>query len=360
MTYFPYWRFKGVIYTCTPDGVAHRFTDISWLAAASAPKSLPFSLGFRSQALTLTRVSVRTQGAFVKPLGFRQSFPLDRAEKRAEKSTCFQEEIGETVSLIFAPFFWQKGRIFDGVLNRSLGKDPVGNDHNESHSNKPDPKTLCRPEKDTRILSGLCPDCGWDLEGQSDSLVLVCRNCHTLWQPRDRRLGKIRFGSARPDHPDQVFIPFWRIDALPRGLNIESIHALKAMANLPDVGPQTRANHPPQFWAPAFKIRPKIFLRISRQLTLGQPEPELEKKIRPQTCLPITLPAREAVQSIRMTLASLTRPLKEHFTAIAETQMIARSATLVYLPFEDQPHEYLNHTLNLAISKTILNLSGNL
>ena len=366
LIYLPYWRFKGVIYTCTPEGVSHRFTDISWLAVASPPKPVPFSLGFRSQALTLTRVSVRTRGDFVRPRGFRQSFPRDKTGKHTREDSCFQEEIGEAVSLIFAPFFWQGGQIFDAVLNRSLGNDGQRDDEwgengqAEGHGDGPAPKELCRPEKETRILPGICPDCGWDLEGQSDSLVLVCRNCHTLWQPRDHSLGKIRFGSARPDHPDQVLIPFWRIEAGARGLALSSVGTLRSLANLPVIPSQTPTESPPAFWAPAFKIRPKIFLRISRQLTLAQPQPNLEKKIRPQTHLPITLPAGEAVQSIRVTLASLARPLKEHFTGIAGARISARAATLVYLPFEPQAHEYVNAGANLAINKNVLTLSGNL
>lgn len=318
--------------------------DISWLALNKGPAAVPFSLGFRSQALTLTRVSVRTRGTFLPPLGFKASFPRDR--KTEVGNAGFTEDIGETSSLIFAPFYEKEGTLFDGVLNQAAGKGelPAGEG--------------CRPEKETRILSGLCPDCGWDLAGQSDSLVLVCRNCHTLWQPREDRLGRIRFGSAPPESDDQVLIPFWQIHAGVEGLNLTSATDLRRLANLP--GGELPAQTSLFFWAPAFKVRPKIFLRLSRQLTLAQPELPLDKKIRAQDHLPITLPAGEAVQSIRITLASLARPLKEHITAIAGARFRPESATLVYLPFDSRGHEYINRPLALAINRNVLSLSGNL
>jgi hypothetical protein len=325
----------------SPAGVDHRFMDISWLALDKAPPGLPFSLGFRTQALTLTRVSARTRGTFIRPAGFKASFPRDR---KAKDHTGFTQDIGETRSLIFAPVYDRDGLLYDGVLDRSLGQGELPGGAG------------CRPEKETTILSGLCPDCGWDLAGQSDSLVLVCGNCHTLWQPRDDRLGRIRFGSALPENGDQVLIPFWRISA--KGPGIKTAGDLKTLANLPRTG--ASEDQALFFWAPAFKIRPKVFLRISRQLTLAQPRPVLEKTVRPQTHLPITLPAGEAVQSIRVTLASLARPLKEHYSTIAGATFRTGAATLVYLPFDAQAHELMNRDLNLAINRNVLRLSSNL
>ena len=213
-------------------------------------------------------------------------------------------------------------------------------------------------KKETLLLPGICPECGWDLEGQSDSLVLVCRNCHTLWQPRENALGRIRFGSAMPENDTQVLIPFWRITAGFSRLSLKTRADLFSLANLPVTGENKEGTL--SFWAPAFKIRPKVYLRISRQLSLAQPDPSLEKEIRPQPHLPITLPAGEAVQSIRITIASLARPLKDHFQAISDTRIRAESATLVYLPFDVGAHEYTCQHLGLSINKTVLRLSGNL
>ena len=102
--------------------MGHRFTDISWLALDPAPPPVPFSLGFRSQALTLTRVSARTSGTFIRPREFEASFPRDR--KGAASAAGFTEDIGETSSLIFAPYYEKNGGLVDGILNREMGEHP--------------------------------------------------------------------------------------------------------------------------------------------------------------------------------------------------------------------------------------------
>jgi len=340
-TFLPYWRFKGVQYACTPAGVDHWFTDVSCLAIAQPPGKVPFSLGFRSQALQLKRVSARTRGTFLKPRPLKESLAT-LGRSRSVRNAPIKEDIGESISLIYAPFYIADGQLFDGVLNT-----PLAQPGEADHFTNTEP---CRPEKETQILSGICPGCGWDLEGQSDSLVLICRNCDSLWQPRQDKLGRIRFGSARPENENDVLIPFWKISAQVRGADRNLLtfrQDLMKMANLPGaVHPEAKTDlNAPQelfFWAPAFKIRPKVFLRIARQFTISQPSPGLEKKIRMNTHLPITLPASEAVQSIRLTLASLARPLRDHLPTLAEAKIKASDISLVFMPFETHHHEYVN------------------
>lgn len=356
LIFMPYWRFKGVQYACTPTGVDHWFTDTSCLAAEQVPDPVPFSLGFRSQALTLKRVSVRTQGKFLRPMPLKNSLSALSSRGKSVRNALITEDIGETVSLIYSPVYQAGKMLFDGVLNAPLGIARPMKEYTK--------KDLCRPEKETRILSGLCPGCGWDLEGQSDSLVLVCRNCDSLWQARQDELAKIRFGAARPDHPDDVFIPFWKISLQIRGMALDTRKDLLALANLPaSAAPDLKSSTQSEalhFWVPAFKIRPKVFLRISRQVTIAQPSYDLGKKIRKNPHMPITLPAAEAIQSIRLTMASLARPLKDHLPVLANARINAKSLSLVFLPFEPHHHEFIHKEMNLAINKNVLKLSGNL
>ncbi len=357
LTFLPYWRFKGVQYACTPAGVDHWFTDVSCLALTDVPGQIPFSLGFRSQALKLKRVSARTPGIFIRPRPLKESLAALAGRSKSSGKALIREDIGESVSLIYAPFYQIGDHLFDGVLNTPL--EQTGNMENFTQ------KDHCRPEKETRILSGVCPGCGWDLEGQSDSLVLICRNCHSLWQPRKDELARIRFGASRPASAQDVLIPFWKISARIRGMALSTRQELMQLANLPGSersGTNDRGEDPEElyFWAPAFKIRPKVFLRISRQLTLAQPLPGLEQKILKNTHLPITLPATEAIQSIRITLASLARPLRDHLLPLATADIKATAASLVFMPFEPHPHEFIHRTMNLAINTNVLKLSGNL
>ena len=356
LVYLPYWRFKGIQYACSQAGVDHWFTDLSILAMDATPRGIPFSLGLRSQTLALKRVSVRTSGTFIRPLPFKKSLTSlsKRSRQNREKhDAVITEDIGETFSLIYSPFYRQKDRLFDAVLNIPL--DPPMEENTVFSDME-----ACRPEKETQILSGVCPGCGWDLEGQSDSLVLICGNCQTLWQPRQDRLDRIRFGSARPETLKDVLIPFWRITAKIRGMTLASYGDLIRLGNLPKVaGPETETRNI-SFWTPAFKIRPRVFLRISRQLTLDQPEPDVDKRIRKNQHLPITLPATEAIQSIKITLASLARPLKDHLHNLATARIKPTEVSLIFLPFEAHHHEFIYRELNLAINTNVLKLSGNL
>ncbi len=354
--YLPYWRFKGVRYACHFSGVEPRFLDISALAMEGALPKIPFSLGFRSQALSLKLVSNKTQGKFIRPLEFKTILQaLDKPGRALKKNNppVFQEDIGETRSLIYSPFYIHKDRFFDGILNTPIQAVLPGDMDIKSLD-------LCRPEKETVFVSGICPDCGWNLEGHFNSLVLVCRNCQTLWRTRGNKLGKIKYKSAKPKQPDDVMIPFWKIKADIPPIAMETYADLIRMGNLPKAIQPEWEHQALYFWTPAFKLQPKVFLRLTTQFAIAQPDPPLEKKIRKNIHLPITLPPGEAIQSIKITLASLVRPLKDHLPGLSKARVVPRETRLIFLPFEPRHHEYFNPDLNIAINKNILTLSGNL
>ncbi len=142
--YLPYWRFKGVRYACGFSGVTHRFLDISALAMEGGPKKIPFSLGFRSQALSLRLVSNETQGKFIQPVAFKTTLQtLDKPGRSLKKnrSPVFQEDIGETTSLIYSPFYIHENRLFDGILNTPIQTISPGD------INITEPNLCCRKKK---------------------------------------------------------------------------------------------------------------------------------------------------------------------------------------------------------------------
>lgn len=318
---------------------------------------LPFSLGFRTQALTLKRVSARTRGKFIRPSAFKTI--MTASEKRSGKikrdaPPAFREDIGETFSLIYTPFYLKNDHLYDAVLDIPIPGQASGKNFNFQNLD------FCRPEKETLFLSGLCPACGWDLDGHAQSLVLVCTNCQTLWQPRQNKLDRIRFQSATAHRPDDVLIPFWKISAQITGFSMASYADLARQTNLPRAIQSHWENQTLFFWAPAFKTRPKVFLRMAQQLLIKQPCPDQKKEIQKNHHLPITLPASEAVQSIKIILASLVKPLKENLPDIASAKISPKTISLVFLPFETGPHDYLNTELNLSMNRKIMDLSKNL
>ena len=354
--YLPYWRFKGVRYFCSVSGVGSRFMDISQSAVTASIEHLPASLGFRSQALPLKLISSETRGTFLKPVSFKESVQnLDRRFSRGKQLSkpVFTEDIGEMKSLIYAPFYVKGNRLMDAVLDKPL-ETRVPEDFSA------DLHEVCRPEKETVFVPGICPSCGWDLQGHADSLALACKNCNTLWRPHGKRLAKIRFRVFGRQDPHAVYLPFWRVRADLSGLTLSSHADLVNACNLPMVVRPEMEKTELHFWAPAFKIRPKVFLRLSTQLLLAQPDSETEKSLQNREIHPVTLPGSEAVESVRVTLASLLKPARDYLPLLSDATVEPRGLELIFLPFENGPHELFHPDLNIGINRNILALSGNL
>jgi ribosomal protein L37AE/L43A len=123
LTYVPYWRFKGTIFTCGADGIRHRFTDESHRAVDDP--AFPPSLGLRSQALRLKFVTPATAGCFLEPSGGRQQaldFFTRRQASRQPPPIYLQTQVGESLSLIYTPIYRHGQDLYDGVLNRPLAR----------------------------------------------------------------------------------------------------------------------------------------------------------------------------------------------------------------------------------------------
>lgn len=352
LIYLPYWRFKGVRYMCTASGITPRFTDISTLAVADMPPQIPFSLGLRSQAMTMKLIRPDTRGIFFRPLPPAmvlkdKTLALNPEERR------FKEDIGETFSLIYSPFYIRQQQLMDGVTNQAL---PLDQAITQDAFNL----DRVRPGVETHFIAGICPGCGADLKGRGDSLVLVCRNCHCLWRAMKGKLAKIKFSAAAPGHKDDIMMPFWRINAKISPINLSSHADLARMANLPLAIPREWEKKPMHFWSPAFKVRPNIFLRLLGQMTSAQLEPALSRTIEDNVYQTVNLPASEAIQTIRITMAALLKPRKEMLEILPGTEVVPQSISLIFLPFKSTLHDIIHPDLGIAINKKALALSDNL
>jgi hypothetical protein len=135
---------------------------------------------------------------------------------------------------------------------------------------------------------------------------------------------------------------------------------LARLANLPRAVPPEWEHQDLFFWAPAFKVRPRIFMSLASRVTLGQPDPDLDRDIRENRHVPVTLPVTEALQSIRITLAGLARPCTDILPGLTRLEIVPVRATLVFLAFEDQVHDYVHTGLKAGVNKNALALAANL
>ena len=132
------------------------------------------------------------------------------------------------------------------------------------------------------------------------------------------------------------------------------------MANLPLAIPREWEDKPVHFWSPAFKVRPNIFLRLLGQLTSAQLEPALSQTVEDNLYQPVNLPASEAIQTIRITMAALLKPRKEILEHLPGTEVVPQSLSLIFLPFKSTQHDIIQPDLGIAINKNALALSENL
>lgn len=343
-----------MLFSCVSDTVREKFIDVSHQAIEST--CFPHSLGFRSQTLKLHFVSPEDEGLFLPP---RQSFGQvlqifeERFHSQLPKPVYYQAHIGENVSLIYAPYYL-KGQLYDAVLNEPTAREVPEDIENMMAGGN-------RPNWHLEFLSTLCPNCGWDLEGENDSLVLLCRNCNSAWQPGKDRLQKLKFGHiAATDDQDIIYLPFWRIKTEITGIDLDSYADLVKVANLPRVVQGHWHDIPFCFWSLGFKIRPQTFLPLATRVTLSQPQEPLVAKLPTGDLYPVTLPVEEAAESLKITLANFIVPSNVQFPRLHEINITPKSYLLVYVPFIKDRHNLTQPLFKFSIIANQLKLAKNL
>jgi hypothetical protein len=351
--YFPYWRFKGMFFSCVSDGIKHKIVDVSHQAVNS--RFFPTSVGLRSQTLKLRFVSPETEGRFLSPdLPFKDMLRI--VEKRFSRSLpgpiFLQSFIGETLSQIYSPFYVDT-KVYDAVLDR-----PVSTALPEDFDISALPGG--RPDWRVQFIPALCPNCGWDLNGERDSLVLNCRNCNSVWYPGEKSLKRMKFAHIPDGEGNVLYLPFYRIKADISGITLDSYSDLVKAANLPKVVQEHWKDKAFHFWSLAFKVRPKEFLRFARNVTLSQPQENLVHEVPDAKLHPVTLPITEAVESLKLNLAGFLKPAKTVLPELRNIHIKATGIQLVYIPFHENRNELTQPTFQLRINKNLLRYARHL
>ncbi len=346
LLYIPYWRLRGSSFGLSASGVTHRFVDTSGLAA-DLP-GLPPTLGLRPQALKLRFVSAATEGRFV---------PADRPALKAipgldgtRGGLFLQRFIGETVSLIHAPLLHRGGTLCDAVLGRPVCA--CADEERERLHAAP-----AGSQGRVRFVPTLCPHCGWDMEGERDSLVLICRNCNSAWNCPGQTFERVAFAVMAP--PPEAgepccHLPFWRMKPRFAGLDLASWADLIRIANLPKAITPAFAAESLHFWSPAFKINPALYMRWSRQMTVFRPAGD-ETDLLPGTPLhPVTLPLAEASEGIVINLAQMIMDKRRLYPKLEGLRVTLEEARLEYHPFVSNRNELLHARMRVAIDRTAL------
>jgi len=347
--YFPYLRFKGHVFSCLGKEVDHKIIDSTQLGVSSL--ELPNSLGLRPQAMKIQLIGGDHFGRFVQLTEkvkkiFEKAAKLSHVFSNKSGELFHRSFIGETVSFIYLPTYIRDEKLMDGVLNRPLvsSYDSSGL---KGHS------VTFKKEWLPRYISTVCPHCADSLECERDSLVLSCKNCDSLWYEKMGRFKRMEWFTL-PAANESYHLPFWRIEADYTGVDLSNFADFLRLTNHPVV---IRAEHEKinlHFWVPAFKIRPKFYLHLSKNITLSQEKLTEGKQNLPSHHHPVTLPLPEAVQSLKAVMAKSVLNKKLFLPKLPAIKTIEKKSHLVYLPFEKVGYDYIQSQTGISVNRTSL------
>jgi len=356
--FVPYWRFKGMIFSCEGYEIKKETIDTTTLALQKLP--LNASLGLRPQAMRLKFVTPDIKGKFLAH-DMPKSIMLSQIEDRfiptgatGRTLDVFHKAcIGETMSMIYTPVLVDKDAVLDGIV-----KSPL------TAFNLTDMSAFSvYDEKDyggVQFVPALCPNCGWNLEGEKDSIILACGNCSSAWQVSGSGLKHVDFAVISGKGADITYLPFWRIKAPVEGLELKSYADLIRLANLPKVIREEWENLRFYFWLPAFKVHPDLLLRIGRFMTIAQPQEDLSDYLPKDSVHPVTLPAAEAEECLKIILADIAIAKKKVFPLLKDIEIKPAETLLTYLPFTPDRDDLLHSQARLIIPRNALKYGRNL
>lgn len=345
MLHVPYWRMKGLSFSVKSNEIRTCFVDTSILATDVA--GLPRSLGVRPQTMKLKFTSTVLAGRFLETrLPSQAVIPANEASDPGGK-TFHRAFIGELISMVYAPAYFENGTLYDALLER-----PLTAWRDEPAAAAAD----VRPQNwQIKFMPTLCPRCGWDLQGEKDALVLTCKNCDSAWNYNGTKLTEVPFVVLTSAKKEVVYLPFWRMKPHAEGIALNSYADLIRLANLPKAMNPDFESVPVYFWSPAFKVNPALFLRWSRQMTVYQPQGKTTTTFAGLPCYSVTLASREAVEGMKITLAQLVVDKGLIYPSLEAMQFSADEILLVYHPFWVGSRELIHETMQLTLDRAALN-----
>jgi predicted RNA-binding Zn-ribbon protein involved in translation (DUF1610 family) len=347
--YAPYMRFKGEAFLCEGTTIDHSIVDLTY--QGSSYTQLPISLGVRPQAMKMRFVTPDVRGCFL-PCSLKPPDVLANVGKRtaalAPSNIFHRAYIGEAFSLIFLPLFVQGDRIFDAVINKPIVQLP-------DDAVFPPPGGNERPSWRITFMATICPHCGGDLEGERDSVVLNCGNCDTAWEAAEGRLIQVDCQVVPGKESELRYLPFWQLRVRDEGLGINTYADFIRITKQPLVMQRAWEDRELSFWIPAFKIQPKVFLRLASLMTiLQQASIKMEERIPRKNLYPVTLPRGEAAQSLKITLANSAMEKRELFPLLPQCDFAIPQSSLIYLPFRSLGPDIIHEETGISINKNTL------
>ncbi len=331
--YIPYWRFKGLEFSLGEKRPEFRVIDHSYRAVRDA--QFPVSLGFRSQTQTLKFYHKTLPGIFQGPdISQKEMLKQISNEDTAGKKV----HIGEILSLIYMPFFQDKSTLIDGLSGKILAEQPAGWE--------PDQKSI---KVHRTFTPGLCPNCGWDLKGKTTSFVLHCPNCEQFRLIYHNNLNTIKVMVEDIEKHADIMMPFWRFQVKFKTLALSTRAQLIQFANLAKAIQKEDEKQLVYFYIPAFKINPKLFLRIGRQATMAQINVSERESLPKADFHQADISLEEGFQAVFPMLMEICANKKETWAVLKQERLKLTSFSLSYLSFKKSGNEFIQNTLGTTL-----------
>ncbi|MCX5849515.1 MAG: hypothetical protein NTW65_08705 [Deltaproteobacteria bacterium] len=260
--------------------------------------------------------------------------------------------IGETASVIYSPVYCSNGRVYDAILKKPLDLQKRDAEVEQTLISAPDEKWH------VEFLPLLCPNCGADLPGEKDALIVFCDNCHSAWNPSNKNFTKVKFSTWQEKRDDITYLPFWQLKVKVSGIQLETYADLIKVANLPKAPAGVWEQTPFYFCAPAFKLNSVLFLRWCRQLTATPPPKDLIDDFPAKKIHQVTLPITEALESSLITLSSLMSNKTKFLEVVSSLKFTLEDSSLILHPFATSAKELVHTKLGFTMNSAALNLGA--
>lgn len=355
--YLPYLRFKGTVFYCQANKVHHKIVDTTRVGVAI--NRLPVSLGLRPQAMAVkplisgqegrfARQTIKARTVFSDAARITQLFSSDKKNPVLHRAF-----IGETISRIYLPAYVRRSTLYDGITHERIGPSSLIDGFAST-------SMVAKTEWEPSFLSTICPGCGSDMTGSRDSIVMTCKNCQSLWQEEGGAFKKLNFQVIQGGNKEGVHLPFWSLEVQSADASLNTLGDLIRLTNQPLVVGRKHDTKKLAFILPAFKINPNSYLNSAKNLTVSQLAFEGLGNRAVVDGYPVTLPRKEAVQSLKVILAGSAVSPKKVFGVLEKLSFRVTAQELLFLPFHWIGHDVRQDQTGYSFSSASLRFGRSL
>lgn len=357
LIFLPFWRFAGMRYLILKERQITA-SQLDTTASALALNNEFLSLGIAPQVQPL-RVLTKSEDFFEPETSAKDSmeFAMKRINDFVDIPFIFEHLIAENKCLIYAPFILK-----DYALSLATGAD-----YQWKVNDRDKEKLIQKPTKPhgnkyhLNFIPLICPECAHPIPPNKGALGLHCPYCSRLWFIKDKK-GLVSLSyqviETGTETRETVYLPFWHLHLSISNLPIQTRAELLLLAASYWRPPNSWHDKPVQLFVPAFKLNPRLFISLSKRMSLARDVPEEygEKTRTGAHAEPVKISMKEASQAVKVVLAEIFMGNSKIYPLIPDSEIKITNAALTYVPYKPSGREYVNQWTGKTISLNAISL----